>query len=367
MITPEDPNEDEVVKLRQFLTVYMTIGIIIDLHRIYVAVNKPSTRSIQFAFNLWLIGAAVFYFGIVYAETLNYYVPLPKGGVHPTTNSTAETETASTKDQQEQPLLPSSSRQTLSLLEIKYWIECGLHLVLGLGLKAILNQKRQLDLEREEHQRYDHYLLVSSDKELPTPVASASTVDGFMTEADVGRLRLRVPTWPRLFMAIWFLWLTYSGVNRILQLSSEHPLTAREYSQLAISLTQGVGGLYILYRKSLVLTQWLFYSLCVTTVHQTLDTSMTIWNEDFNKLFAESGLIYGKEELIHCRLTIMTGTVLFYVWRLWVTWRLVADLKARNARVAGATGAICRREVSVEKQNDVDDIAIKVVDKKATH
>ncbi|KAG0270842.1 hypothetical protein BGZ96_006147, partial [Linnemannia gamsii] len=77
----------------------------------------------------------------------------------------------------------------------------------------------------------------------------------------------------------------------------------REYSQLAISLAQGVGGLYILYRKSLVLTQWLFYSLCVTTVHQTLDTSVAIWDEDFYKLFAEGGSIYGEEELSHFRIT----------------------------------------------------------------
>lgn len=210
--------------LRQFLTAYMVFGVIIDLHRIYIAVHKTSTRSVQFAFNFWLTGAVVFYFGMVYAQTINYFIPLPKGGVHPKINSTAEMATASINGQQDQPLVPSSLG-TLLQIEIKYWIECGFHLVLGLGLKTILNQKRQLDLEREEQQRHDRHLLVFSDKELPTPVVSVSTVDGFMTEADVSRLRLRVPTWPRLFMAICFLWWTYSGVNHISQLPSEHPLT----------------------------------------------------------------------------------------------------------------------------------------------
>ncbi|KAF9128784.1 hypothetical protein BGX30_014199 [Mortierella sp. GBA39] len=298
----------------------MAIGIAIDLHRIHVAVYRSSTRSTQFAFNLWLIGAAAFYFVIIYSEILDYFIPLSKVGIVTSNNSTVETATMITPGQHDQPLSSSSLQSTKPQKweEIKYWIDCGLHLVLGLGLKAILNQRRQLDLEREEQQQHHlyHYLLVSSDKELPTPIASASSIEGFRTEAEL----------------------------------------AREYAQVAISLTQSITGLYILYRKSLVMTQWFFYSLCVTTAYQTISGNIGYWNEDFKKNFAELAETIendeegrailedfaGKsdEEILFMRVLYLTGATLFYLGRLWVAWRLVADLKERNARVARAVGLI---------------------------
>jgi hypothetical protein len=156
-------------------------------------------------------------------------------------------------------------------------------------------------------------------------------------------------------------------------------------------LTQGIGGLYILYRKSLALTLWLFCSLCITTVHQTLDNSMGIWNEDNEKTRAMLSLGYtaeddkeggvklkesakiSNEEISHMRIFQITCIILFYAGRLWVAWRLVVDLKARNARVARATGLFWRRELKVEKQSaeeeddDDDDLVPEVVDHKPAH
>jgi hypothetical protein len=210
------------------MTAQMVIGIIIDLQRIYIAIYKTSTKTVQFGFNLWLTGAVAFYFLYVWAEAIYYFIPLPGGRVHPNNTSTAGTETTTfITGQQDQPLMSSPSHQAPSYDQIKYWIDCGLHLVVGLGLKAILNQKRRRDLEREEQQQHLQHALVFSDKDLPAPVASASSVEGFMTEAEVGRLRLRVPTWPRLLMAIWFLWLTYDGVNFISRMSSKNPLSGK--------------------------------------------------------------------------------------------------------------------------------------------
>ncbi|KAG9064369.1 hypothetical protein KI688_003557 [Linnemannia hyalina] len=338
----------------------MAIGIAIDLHRIHIAVYKSSTRSTQFAFNLWLIGAAAFYFVFIYGAILDYFIQFSKVGIVTNNNSTVETATMITPDQHDQPLSSSSLQTTTPQMweETKYYIDCGLHLVLGLGLKAILNQRRQLDLEREEQQHHHlyHHLLVSSDKGLPTPIASASSVEGFKTEVELGRLRLRVPTWPRFFVAIWFLWSIYDGAHHVSHFASAHRLSVREYAQLAISLTQSITGLYILYRKSLVMTQWLFYSLCVTAVYQTISANIGFWNEDLKKNFAELAETIENdegggaslkdfadktdEEILLMRVLYMTGATLFYLGRLWVAWRLVADLKARNARVARAVGLI---------------------------
>ncbi|KAF9550584.1 hypothetical protein EC957_000258, partial [Mortierella hygrophila] len=282
---------------------YMAIGIAIDLHRIHVAVYKSSTKSIQFAFNLWLIGAAAFYFVIIYTEIVGYFIPLSKVGTVTNNNSTVETATMITPGQHDQPLSSSPLQTTTpqKLEEIKYWIDCGLHLVLGLGLKAILNQRRQLDLEREEQQHHHlyHHLLVSSDKDLPTPIASASSVEGFRTEAELGRLRLRVPTWPRFLVAIWFLWLIYNGAHHVSHFASNHRLSERGFARFAISLTQSITGLYILYRKSLVMTQWLFYSLCVTAAYQIISTNIGYWDDDLEKNFAELG--YTDEDILLMR------------------------------------------------------------------
>ncbi|KAK5801937.1 hypothetical protein F5H01DRAFT_371773 [Linnemannia elongata] len=342
----------------------MAIGIAIDLHRIHASVFKSSTRSIQFAFNLWLTGAATFYIVIIYSETLNYFIPLPKVDVVTSNCSTVETATVFTPNQQDQPF-SSSSLQTITPQkwdEIKEWIHYGLHLIVGLALKVMLDQRRQLDLEREEQQQKQHpyhHLLLSSPEQLPIPVVSASSIEGFRTEAELGRLRLRVPTWPRFFVAIWFLWLIYDGANKVSYFMSEYRLSAREYAHLAISLTQGITGLYILYRKSLVMTQWLFYSICVTTAYQTINANIRSWNKDMKKDFAEFAETYGNDEngalwkdltdtwgedMLHYRVMDMTVTTLFYLGRLWVTWRLVADLKARNARVVRATGLVWERQ-----------------------
>lgn len=208
----------------------MAIGIAIDLHRIHASVFKSSTRSIQFAFNLWLTGAATFYIVIIYSETLNYFIPLPKVDVVTSNCSTVETATVFTPNQQDQPF-SSSSLQTITPQkwdEIKEWIHYGLHLIVGLALKVMLDQRRQLDLEREEQQQKQHpyhHLLLSSPEQLPIPVVSASSIEGFRTEAELGRLRLRVPTWPRFFVAIWFLWLIYDGANKVSYFMSEYRLS----------------------------------------------------------------------------------------------------------------------------------------------
>lgn len=227
-----DETETYATNIYTAMYIYMAIGIAIDSHRIHVAFYSSSTRSAQFAFNLWLTGAVAFYFGSLYAEILYYFVPLPKAGVVTNNNSTVDTATTFTPGQQDQPLSSSSLQPTTSQKwdDIKYWIDCGLHLIIGLGLKVILNQRRQLDLEREEHQQH-HHLLVSSDKELPTLVASASSVEGFRTEAELGRLRLRVPTWPRFFMALWSLWLICDGANQFSHFILWHPRSGNDVAR----------------------------------------------------------------------------------------------------------------------------------------
>ncbi|KAK3843827.1 MAG: hypothetical protein J3R72DRAFT_522550 [Linnemannia gamsii] len=239
-----------------FAYTVLAISIAIDLQRIHVAF-KPSTRTAQFAFNLWLVGATVGYFFVAFGEILSYFVPLPKNNEPTVINNESTTTKAS--------IAPVELASLSSQL-----VEFAFHMLLGFGLKTILNQRRLSDLQ-QEHQwhRHHHLTVVNKDLPLPTPVASASSAEGFKTEAELHRLRLRVPTWPRVLVAIWFLWLIAEGVEHVLHLS-EH----------ISELTQAFAGFYVLYHKSLILTQWLFYSICASTAYQVITTTWWFWKLD---------------------------------------------------------------------------------------
>ncbi|KAF9910692.1 hypothetical protein EC991_005677 [Linnemannia zychae] len=237
------------------------------------------------------------------------------------------------------------------------WTAFALHMQLGYGLKALLNQRRQLDLEQERQQEYMrqqgyHQPLMDNKDLLPSPVMLTSLKEGFKTEAEQLRLRSRVSTWPRFLVAIWFLWLAIKGVNHFLHLS-EHR-SGQEIIQLTFSLAQGVAGLYILYRKSLALTQWLFYSICASTVYQAFTISRDIWKTDYKQSWMDyysgvdedefEGISAFKDmadnltpgEVVCIRIMFILGVTLFFVSRVWVAWRLVTDLKERDARIARA-------------------------------
>ncbi|KAG0375059.1 hypothetical protein BGX24_009595, partial [Mortierella sp. AD032] len=245
-----------------FAYTVLAISIAIDLQRIHVAF-KPSTRTAQSAFNLWLVGATVGYFFVAFGEILLYFVPLPKDNEPAVINNESTATKAS--------IAPVEPASLLSQL-----VEFAFHMLLGFGLKTILNQRRLMDLQQEyQWHRHRHLVVVNKDLPLPTPVASASSAEGFKTEAELHRLRLRVPTWPRLLVAIWFLWLIAEGVEHVLHLS-EH-ISGREQAGLLLELTQAIAGFYILYHKSLILTQWLFYSICASNAYQAITTTWWFW------------------------------------------------------------------------------------------
>jgi hypothetical protein len=119
-------------------------------------------------------------------------------------------------------------------------------------------------------------------------------------------------------------------------------ITGRELVQPAISFIQGVVGCYILYRKSLVLTQRFFYLICVSTAHQIFTTSKGIWKEDYKQSFSaldekefEDASVFKDmadeltpEKLVIFRITLLLGFSLFFMSRVWIVWRLVVDLMA---------------------------------------
>ncbi|KAF9899085.1 hypothetical protein EC991_009637, partial [Linnemannia zychae] len=102
---------------------------------------------------------------------------------------------------------------------IKPWILFLLNLLLGVALKTILARRQQLDQEQELRQDLQGHHLLAADRELPAPVASASTVKGFKSEAEIHQLRLQVPTWPRLVVGVWFLLMSIDGLNHIYRLT----------------------------------------------------------------------------------------------------------------------------------------------------
>jgi hypothetical protein len=191
-------NESNDLTISYFVTYScLAIMIIIDLQRIYVAF-QPSTRNAQFSFNLWLVGTVVYCLVIVLSEVIYY-------------------------------LFPKLLNQQDTVLENTWiqshpWIAFVLQMLVGYGLKSILNQRRQLGLEQERQQEqlqqqgYRQFLMSNKDL-LPSPVMLTYSMEGFKTEAEMCRSQSRVPTWPRFLVAIWSLWLIIEGVNQMLYLS----------------------------------------------------------------------------------------------------------------------------------------------------
>lgn len=194
----------------------------IDLHRLYVA-YRPTTGGAQLSFNIWSIGTVLLAFFYLLGELYNFFVPefmeLAKN-----TTSTADVSGTHSRQNQSLPMLLSEqvtqSTTSLTFVEtvwkgVTSWMPIVFHFVLGLALWTILNQRRQLDQEQEHRQEQQGYHLLATNGDLPTPIASASTVNGFKTEAEIRRSRLRVPTWPRLLVGVWFLLVALDGITRI--------------------------------------------------------------------------------------------------------------------------------------------------------
>lgn len=284
---------------------------------------------------------------------------------------------------------------------VELWMPSALNKVLGFALWTILIQRRELDHEQEVRREQQGYHVLSADSDLPAPVASASTMEGFKTEAEIRRLRLRVPTWPRLFVGVWLLVRTIDGMSHISRLSGtwqgiaisasenfqgcwpsydlkqnsqtnkkrkkqqepilEFPETdaahfstntipplfwmlspklgSVQQAEWAFYLVQGIAGLYVIYSKTLIHTQWLFYSICVTTFHTASKSSIEHWYEDFSDIPLPSkdrGTEQFAKEVAFFRAVKMIASNALFLYRLWVAWRLVEDLKERDARVARA-------------------------------
>ncbi|KAG0254273.1 hypothetical protein BGZ95_006092, partial [Linnemannia exigua] len=217
-----------------FLFAYITaaIKIAIDLQRIHVAHKPTSTGAAQFAFNIWFLGAFFKVLFIVYVECLIYFVPSFTELAKNSTMAPADTGAtlAGVHNQSLSPLLgslhttPESSATPGSFYRIAWqhimsWLPLALNLLLGLALKTILSRRLQLDQEQELRQDQRGHHLLATDRELPAPVASASSVEGFKTEEEIHRLRLRVPTWPRLVVGVWFLLKSIDGLNHISRLT----------------------------------------------------------------------------------------------------------------------------------------------------
>ncbi|KAF9100855.1 hypothetical protein BGX29_006202 [Mortierella sp. GBA35] len=244
-------------------------------------------------------------------------------------------------------------------MQIKSWIPFVLNLMVGFGLRTILSEWRQKDLELEVLREKQGRLL-ATDKELPTPVASASSVEGFKTEAEMHRLRLRVPTWPRFLMGLWFLFGIFYGVMHISHMLTLHSGWNR--AQIAFYFIQSAAGLHALYSKSLFQTQWVFYSVCASTLYQAITVNMAIWAaeiKDDQFLFPGAPI----EVLSYFRCLMMVGFTLLLAARLWIAWRLMADLKARDARVAKAIQV--QERVRADNQS-LDAIVTNSVDHQST-
>lgn len=342
---------------------------LVDLHRLYVA-YRPTTGGVQVSFNIWSIGTTFMALINIVGESFDYFVPEFKDLAN---SATFAAEIFSQQNLSMPMLLPEQATQVTTLPTlfetvwkgVESWTPSVLNIMLGLALWTILNQRWQLDHEQEERLEQQGYHLLGTKSDLPAPIASALTVDGFKTEAEIRRLRLRVPTWPRLIMGLWFLVEVYHGIRG-------HP---RSLLFLSVSLKMSfyillnLAGLYALYCKSLVLTKWLFYSICATTLRESIVFGTFIWNIDLANLDLFMKTIeVGEKSAINGRKFIRgMMLIIFYVFfavRLWVAWRLVADLEARDARVARAREQQELRERGpAEKQQPLDDVVTeKTVD-----
>lgn len=124
--------------------------------------------------------------------------------------------------------------------------------------------------------------------------------------------------------------------------------------ELAASLLQSLAGLYIIYRKSTHLTQWLFYSTCATALPMYVHLSSSIWDANATELHLPKEALMNKEHASKNELAFFRGLMIFkvsvsFASRQWVCWRLLVDLKARDARVVRANEQL-QEQGSVEKQ-----------------
>lgn len=208
-----------------FLYAFIVAAATVDFQRFYVA-YRPTTGGAQLSLTIWSIGQALEVFFYIITESYIYFVPEFKDLFN---NATSAAELSAILSQQNQSvpmLLPEQTTQSTTspnLVEtvwkgVKSWTPFVLNIVLGFALWTILKQRRQLDREQEDRQLQQGHHLLAANSDLPVPIASASTVEGFKTEAEIRRLRLRVPTWPRLIAGVWFLVVAFDGIRGYLPL-----------------------------------------------------------------------------------------------------------------------------------------------------
>ncbi|KAF9537570.1 hypothetical protein EC957_007966, partial [Mortierella hygrophila] len=217
---------------RYVVYAFVVVPPIVDLHRLHVA-YRPTTGGAQLSFKIWLIRAAFIALGYIIAWFYMYFIAEFDILLNKATFAAEVSEIHSQHNQPLPVLLPEQVTQSMTsptLVEtvwkgVESWMPSVLNIVLG---------------------------------DLPAPIVSASTVEGFKTEAEIRRLRLRVPTWPRLLMGVWFMAAAFEGISGY----SSSFQSAWANFEMSFYILQSLAGLYILYRKSLVLIQWLLYSIC---------------------------------------------------------------------------------------------------------
>lgn len=174
-----------------------------------------------------------------------YFVPEFENLFNNATFAAEVSEILSQHNQSLPVLLPEQATQSMTsptLVETVWkgvgsWMPSVLDIVLGFALWTILNQRQQLDHEQEDRQEKQGHLLLAASSDLPAPIASASTVEGFKTEAEIRRLRLRVPTWPRLIVGVWFMVTAFNGFSGYSpSLQSGRVFTARHRKDFLYSL-----------------------------------------------------------------------------------------------------------------------------------
>lgn len=211
-----------VSRVSYFMYFYMLLKVAIGLQRVHVAVSKPSTGIVQFAFNVWLVGTLAYGTFKIHAYSAVYFVP----SLIERANNTFALHHNLTSNEFLQQSTTTTATTTPALIitlwrAIEPWVPSALNMLLGIALWTILNRKQQFDHEQEIRQEQQGHSLLTGTSGLPAPVASASTVEGFMTEAEIRQSRLRVPTWPRLFVGTWHLMRTIDGVRHLFRLSGK--------------------------------------------------------------------------------------------------------------------------------------------------
>ncbi|KAF9920711.1 hypothetical protein FBU30_009370 [Linnemannia zychae] len=309
----------------------------IYLQRIYVA-YQPSTEAAQFAFIIWIIEtifsvtAYILFTSFIYLASSSTTAPK----IYQAEIVSTQQDSLSNPQVRESTFAPELTLFDVLKGDVKSWVETAFKLLSGFALWTILHWRRQLDQEIELRQDQQGHYLLTANNELPTPVASALTVEGFKSETEIRRLRSRVPTWPRLIAGICFLMAIKGGASRfssLIQLKAPNV----EYIEQIVQLIQGFSGLFIIYRKNLVQTRWFFYFSCITSIYTGLVSSRKIWNADMRYgdfLANENTKELSDEALTFTRAISIIMVNVSVAGELWVIWRLVVDLKARDARLA---------------------------------